>query len=44
MSRQEEIKKELYENTLSGRAPITEKLTQEGIDLGMDPLDISSRP
>ncbi len=40
MSRQEEIKRELYENTLSGRAPITEKLTQEGIDLGMDPLDI----
>ena len=34
MSREEEIKKELYENTLSGRAPVTEKLTQEGIDLG----------
>ena len=40
MSREEEIKKELYENTLSGRAPVTEKLTQEGIDLGMDPLEI----
>ena len=40
MSREEEIKKELYENTLSGRAPITEKLTQEGIDLGMNPLEI----
>ncbi len=40
MSRQEEIKKELYEYTLTGRAPITEKLTQEGIELGMDPLEI----
>lgn len=40
MSREEEIKKELYEYTLTGRAPITEKLTQEGIDLGMDPLEI----
>jgi len=40
MSREEVIKKELYEKTLSGRAPITEKLTQEGIELGMDPLEI----
>ncbi len=40
MGRAEEIKKELYDNTLSGRAPITEKLTKEGIELGMDPLDI----
>lgn len=40
MSREEEIKEELFQNTLSGRAPVTQKLTQEGIDLGMDPLDI----
>ena len=40
MSREEEIKKGLYEHTLVGEAPEVIELTQEGIDLGMDPLDI----
>ncbi len=40
MSREEEIKKGLYEHTLVGEAPEVVALTQEGIDLGMDPLDV----
>ena len=40
MSREEEIKKGLYEHTLVGEAPEVVALTQEGIELGMDPLDI----
>lgn len=40
MGREEDIKKGLFDNTLAGRAPLTEKLTQEGLDLGMDPLDM----
>ncbi len=40
MSREEEIKKALFDHTLVGEAPEVKELTQEGIDLGMDPLDI----
>lgn len=40
MSREEEIKKGLFEHTLVGEAAEVIELTQEGIDLGMDPLDI----
>ena len=40
MSREEEIKKGLYEHTLVGEAAEVVALTQEGIDLEMDPLDI----
>ena len=40
MSREEEIKKGLYEHTLVGEAAAVIALTEEGIDRGMDPLDI----
>jgi 5-methyltetrahydrofolate--homocysteine methyltransferase len=40
MSRAEEIKDGLYEHTLEGHAPEVKALTQEGIELGMDPLDM----
>lgn len=40
MSREEEIKEGLYEHTLVGEAAEVVELTQEGIELGMDPLDI----
>lgn len=40
MSRAEEIKDGLYEHTLAGHAPEVKALTQEGIDLGLDPLDM----
>ncbi len=40
MSREEEIKKGLFDHTLVGEADEVVELTQEGIDLGMDPLDI----
>ena len=40
MSREEEIKKGLFEHTLVGEAGEVVELTQEGIELGMDPLDI----
>ena len=40
MSREEEIKEQLYEHTLVGEAAEVKALTQEGIDLEMDPLDI----
>ncbi len=40
MSRDEEIKKGLFEHTLVGEAAEVIELTQEGIDLGMDPLDV----
>ncbi len=40
MSREQEIKEGLYEHTLVGEAAEVVELTQEGIDLGMDPLDI----
>ena len=40
MSREEEIKKGLYEHTLVGEAREVVELTEEGIEMGMDPLDI----
>lgn len=40
MSRQEEILDGLYEHTLVGEGVEVKALTQEGIDLGMDPLSI----
>ncbi|MCY3901546.1 MAG: corrinoid protein [Caldilineaceae bacterium] len=40
MSREEEIKRGLFEHTLVGEAAEVIELTQEGIDLGMDPLDV----
>jgi 5-methyltetrahydrofolate--homocysteine methyltransferase len=40
MSRQEEILDGLYEHTLVGNAAEVKTLTQEGIDLGMDPITI----
>jgi 5-methyltetrahydrofolate--homocysteine methyltransferase len=40
MTREEEIKQELYDHTLNGHAPEVKALTQEGLQLGMDPMDI----
>ena len=40
MSREDEIKRGLYEHTLVGEAPQVIELTTEGIELGMDPLDV----
>ena len=40
MSSREEILKGLYENTLNGRAQPVGELTQEGLGLGMDPMDL----
>lgn len=40
MSRQEEIKQALFDHTMVGEAVEVKALTQEGIALGMDPLDI----
>lgn len=40
MSRENEIKEGLYEHTLVGEAQEVVELTKEGIELGMDPLDI----
>ena len=40
MSREEEIKDGLYEHTIDGHAPEVKVLTEEGIALGMDPLDL----
>lgn len=40
MNRQEEILDELYNHTLDGEAPPVVALTQEGLALGMDPLEI----
>ena len=40
MSRQEEIKQALFDHTMVGEAAEVKALTEEGIALGMDPLDI----
>ena len=40
MSREEEIKQGLYEHTLNGHAKDVKALTEEGLALGMQPLDI----
>ncbi len=40
MSQQDEILDALYEHVLDGKAPPTVKLTKEGLELGMDPLDL----
>jgi 5-methyltetrahydrofolate--homocysteine methyltransferase len=40
MSRQEEIRQELFDHTLNGHAPEVKALTEEGLKLGMDPMDI----
>jgi len=40
MSRQDEILDGLYENTLEGIAQPVIDLTKEGLELGMDPLDL----
>lgn len=40
MSREEEIKQGLYEHTLVGHAKEVKELTEEGVALGMDPLDM----
>jgi 5-methyltetrahydrofolate--homocysteine methyltransferase len=40
MSREEEIKKGLYDHTLVGNAAEVKQLTNEGLALRMDPLDI----
>ena len=40
MSREEEIRAELFEHTLNGHAPEVKALTEEGLKLGMDPMDI----
>jgi corrinoid protein of di/trimethylamine methyltransferase len=40
MSRQEEILDGLYEHTLNGEAKPVVELTQEGLELGMDPLTL----
>jgi corrinoid protein of di/trimethylamine methyltransferase len=38
MSRQDEILDALYEHVLNGEAPPVVQLTNEGLDMGMDPL------
>ncbi|MCK6627386.1 MAG: corrinoid protein [Anaerolineae bacterium] len=40
MSRQEEILDGLYENTLDGNAEPVKALVKEGLELGMDPLNL----
>ena len=40
MSREEEIRQELFDHTLNGHAPEVRKLTEEGLALNMDPMDI----
>lgn len=40
MSRQQEILDELYNHTLDGESKPVVALTQEGLDLGMDPLTL----
>ncbi|MDQ6709847.1 MAG: corrinoid protein [Candidatus Dormibacteraeota bacterium] len=40
MSREEEIRQELFDHTLNGHAPEVKGLTEEGLKLGMDPMDI----
>src|SRR4030088_1653895 len=40
MSREEEIRAGLFEHTLNGHAPEVKALTEEGLSIGMDPMDI----
>jgi len=40
MSREDEIRAELFEHTLNGHAPEVKALTEEALSLGMDPMDI----
>jgi methylmalonyl-CoA mutase cobalamin-binding domain/chain len=40
MSREEEIRAELFEHTLNGHAPEVKALTEEALALHMDPMDI----
>src|SRR5438445_12659250 len=40
MSREEEIRSELFDHTLNGHAPEVKALTEEGLKLGMNPMDI----
>lgn len=40
MSREEEIKKGLFDNTLTGNRKEVEALTNEGVALGMQPIDM----
>jgi len=40
MSRQEEIRQGLFEHTLNGHAPEVKALTEEALQLGMDPMDL----
>ena len=40
MSREDEIRTELFDHTLNGHAPEVKALTEEGLALGMDPMDI----
>jgi methylmalonyl-CoA mutase cobalamin-binding domain/chain len=40
VSRQDEIRQELFDHTLNGHAPEVRALTDEALALGMDPMDI----
>ncbi|HEY8679925.1 MAG TPA: corrinoid protein [Candidatus Dormibacteraeota bacterium] len=40
MSREEEIRAALFDDTLNGRAPEVKALTEEALAIGMDPMDI----
>ena len=40
MSREEEIRQELFDHTLNGHAPEVKALTEGALKLGMDPMDI----
>jgi len=40
VSREEEIRAALFDHTLNGHAPEVKALTEEGLQLGMDPMDI----
>ena len=40
MSREDEIRRGLYDHTLEGHAPEVRSLTEEALGIGMDPLDL----
>jgi len=40
MSREDEIRTELFDHTLNGHAPEVKALTEEGLKLGMDPMPL----
>jgi len=43
VSRDDEIRAELFDHTLNGHAPEVKALTEEGLKLGMDPIDFRAK-